>query len=912
MKHFVWVVFMSISLPLWGQMEIDVNYDSTRLEEVINDLESRYDLKFFYAQSWIDTVVVKVEKQTLSLDNFLRKALDNTSLFFFIERDNRIILTKDYRVISNFPKSKEEQKDIDLAIFDEKVESSNEIDLSNPENLTYSIGNPQKKNQGRRANLYGYVRDEKTGEVLVGVTVYSEEEKVGTLTDDFGYYVLDLPKGEHTIQFRYVGKKDTYRKIKLNSDGNLDAEMENNIISLKEVEITGERSNVETVQTGVVKINIADLEVIPTVLGEADVMKITLTLPGVQTVGEGASGFNVRGGTTAQNLISLDDGIIYNPSHLFGFFSAFNPDLIKSAELYKSGIQARYGGRVSSIFDVSIRDGNKKRTSLSGGIGPVTSKLTLEGPIKKDEGSFILGARSTYSDWILNLLDDPGLASSNAFFGDLVGKINYQLGDKNSISIAGYHSRDLFRLGSDTLYQYQNTNASIRFRHIFNSKFSGLFSGSYTGYGYDISSEENPQLAFDLDYQMNQASFKADFDYFPNDKHSLRFGWQSHYYLLNPGAISPRTDTSVVGAISLNQETGAETALYIGDEFEINSRLTVYGGLRWSVYALLGPGDVYNYRPGRALDVDFITDTTSYQSGDIIKTYGGPEFRFSGRYKLNETLSLKASYDKTRQYIHMLTNTVAISPTDTWRLSNTYLRPEIGDQFTLGLYQNWPNKGLEFSVESYYKSLKNLLEYKNGANLLINETLETDVINARGRAFGIEFLLKKKSGKLNGWVSYAFSRALVQAAGDYPEEIINRGEFYPSNFDRPHNISIITNYKFTRRINISLNTTYSTGRPATLPVATYRFNNVFLPYFSDRNQYRIPDYFRMDLAVNVEGNHKVRKFLHSSWSFSIYNLTGRNNAYSVFSQIRRGKVQTYQLSIFSRAIPTFTYNFELR
>ena len=916
MKLSALAIFICLAFPIIGfsqsSITVEVNYNNIHFNDVVKDLESRYDLQFFYAPVWVDSLFVTIDQKRIPLDDFLKKAMDNTSLFFVLDQGNRVIITKDYQVATSFPESSDDQKSKnDLSVFDEIIEVVDE-DASNPENQTYSIGNPQKRNQGKRAAVKGYLRDIKTGEALAGVSVFSIEEQAGTLTDDFGYYVLTLPKGLQEIQFRYLGKKDTYRKVQLNADGRLDVEMEDNIVSLKEVEITGERSNTETVQTGIAKINIANIKTIPTVLGEADVMKIALTLPGVQTVGEGASGFNVRGGTTAQNLITLDDGVIYNPSHLFGFFSAFNPDLIKSANLYKSGIQARYGGRVSSIFDVSIKDGNKKKTSMSGGIGPITSKITLEGPLKKDEGSFILGLRSTYSNWVLKLLDDPELANSNAFFGDVVGKINYQLNEKNSISVAGYHSRDYFQLGSDTLYQYFNTNASVRWRHIFNNQFSALFSGSYTGYGYNVESEENPLLAFGLNYQMNEASLKADFDFFPFDKHSIKFGLQNHFYSLNPGEIQPYNDSSVIRSLVLDQENAIETTLYIGDEFEINSRLSIYGGIRLTGYALVGPGKVNEYLPDRSKEVNFITNTIEYNSGDLIKFYGGPELRFSGRYKLNETLALKTSYDKTRQYVHMLTNTVSISPTDTWRLSNTYIKPEIGDQFTLGLYQNLPTKGIEFSVESYFKLFKNLLEYKNGAELLINEALETDVINAKGRAYGVEFLLKKKSGKLNGWVSYTFARSLVQAKGEYPSEIINGGSYYPSNFDRPHNLSVVANLKFTRRINISLNTTYSTGRPTTLPVATYQFNNISLPFFSDRNQYRIPDYFRMDLAINMEGNHKIRKFLHSSWSLSVYNLTGRNNAYSVFSRIQEGEIQTYQLSVFSRAIPTITYNFQLR
>lgn len=918
-----WGLLLLLFAPLltWGQntdaLRIDANYQDKLLYEAIVELEANYPIRFYFAPEWIDSVFVSVKAQNSAIDPFLKQLFEDTDLHFYRE-DNRIILTLQSQirplVASPIPTPKSDQNLDEIAgdLFEREVEGPAEEILFSLETQLFEIGEEAKSKPNTNVRLYGYIKDINTGQALAGASVFKENPVVGALTDDYGYYVISLPPGTYEIQYRYAGRKETRRQITLYTDGQLDVELEERIVALKEVQITSERSQVESVQTGVAKINMQTIQTTPTLMGEADVMKIALTLPGVQSVGEGASGFNVRGGGTDQNLITIDDGVIYNPSHLFGFFSAFNPDVIKSADLYKSGLQAQFGGRVSSIFDVAIRDGNKKEFTMSGGISPLTSKLTFEGPIKRDTSSYILGLRSTYSNWLLGLLEDPTLKNSSAFFADGIARVNHQFNEKNSISLSLYHSQDQFSLNADTIFQYQNTSATLGFRHLFSNSFSSLFSVSYSQYQYQVESERIASNAFNLDYGINQYSIGSDFDYYPTAKHHIRFGAKAIVYDLDPGSYLPLGDQTARKAVSLPSERGIETALYIGDEWKISPRLAIYGGLRFSAYALVGEGSVFNYTDGLPREPEFIVDTTFYGANEIIQPYLGPELRLSGRYKLNTDLALKFSFDRTRQYIHMLTNSVAISPTDTWRLSNTYLPPQIGDQIALGLYYSIPQKGLEFSVETYYKRLLNLLEYKEGADLLVNEVIETDVINALGQNYGIEFLFSKKTGKLTGWFSYTYSRALIQTQSPYPSEQINRGEYYSSNFDQPHKFTLISNFKFSRRLNFSFNLTYNTGRPTTLPIAQYQFNGTTIPFFADRNQFRIPDYFRIDLGLNIEGDHRVEKLLHSSVSFSVYNLTGRNNAYSVFSRIEQDQIRTYQLSIFSRPIPTITYTFEFR
>ena len=907
-KPILLVLLVLISCKLFsqqGDIRIDATYQDMLWEEVVDDLESRYPINFYFAPDWVSGLVINTAVRDLPLETFLDQVFAGTNLKFYLER-NQVIITKDYQVIDQWPRVPSQ---IATSEFADAIPTN--ISIADVDEvaqvINYTVGDPQQRFYQGNADVFGYVKESNSGAPMVGVSVFTDSGK-GTTTDAFGYYLLSLSKGTQPLNFKSVGMKDVTAMVTVHSDGQLDMEMTEAVVSLNEVVVSDTRDNVESVQTGVAKLNIKELKNIPTALGEVDVMKIALTIPGVQTVGEGASGFNVRGGNIDQNLVLLNNTVIYNPNHLFGFFSVFNPDVINHANLYKSGIQAQYGGRVSSVFDVGVRDGNKKKFTVTGGISPITGRITLEGPIKKDTSSFLLGVRSTYSDYILNLLDDPEFSNSSASFSDFIGKVTFQSNTKNTLTASFYHSRDRFRLNTDTLYSYFNSGASIQWRHTFSNKLFGNFSTTFTNYSYDIESDRNPELSFDLGYEINQGTFNTDFDLFLNAQHNLKFGAAVTAYQLDPGVITPGSDSNIK-AVDIERERGIEGAIYLGDEFIASERLTFYGGLRFSGFGRYGPESVYSYDPLLSKEVTTITDTIDYQKGELIKSYVGLEYRFSARYLLNPNLSLKVSVDNTRQNIHLLTNTTSIAPTDVWRLSGQHIKPQIGLQYAAGLYRTFYNNGLEISIEGYYKDIKNLLEYKNGADLIVNEVLETDIINAKGRSYGVEFLARKKLGKLTGWVSYTYSRSEVKTPGEFLSEQVNSGEYYPSNFDQPHNLSVISSFQANRRINVSLNATYHTGRPTTLPFAQYELNGNVVPFFTERNQFRIPYYLRFDLAVNLEGNHRVDKLAHGSWSFSVYNLLGRNNAFSVFSEGGPEGIQVYQLSIFSQPIPTITYKF---
>lgn len=909
---------LEVSKAQSGLRNFTGSFENTLLLSAIETVEAQTNIRVFVDPEDIDSLHINGEFDDTPPLEVLRELLKGTSFHVFQNEWGQAVITQGYQVRPYLPDNffardgKQEQQ-LDVATFEiEKQRIEQVADTSLVENKVFEIGVKTGSITPGNATIAGYVRDKKTGEAIIGAVVYTETPtRQGTATNQFGYYSLPLPKGTHTLFIKNIGMKETRRKLIVYGDGILHVEMVEDIIPLKEVIVEAERdANIQGVQMGLERLNIQTLKQMPSALGETDILKTVITLPGVQTVGEAAAGFNVRGGSTDQNLILLNDAPVFNPSHLFGFFSSFNPDVIKGVEFYRGGIPARYGGRISSVFEVKMKDGNKKEFAGNGGIGPFTGRMAFEGPIIKDKASFLLGARSSYSDWLLRRLPNGSFRNSTGNFYDVNARLSYNIDEKNTLSVNGYLSRDNFSLNSDSLYRYQNNNMSVQWNRIFNSRLFATFSAILSNYSFDISSDRNPETAFNLNYNIAFQNLKADFSFTPeNFSHKIDFGLSSIRYQLDPGSLQPNMEESNILPKSLARERALEHAIYIDDKYDVNDRLTLYAGLRYSLYTAYGPADVFTYSPGFTRDVLYMQDTVSYKSGAPLATYHGPEYRASIRYLLNNQSSLKLGFNRMRQYIHMITNTAAIAPTDTWKLSDRYIRPQVGDQLSLGYYKNMRYNTIEASAEVYVKRTRDILDYKNGAVLLLNEHIETDVINGLGRAYGMELMLKKLTGKLNGWVSYTYSRSFNQVNGPFPEEQVNNGEFFPTNFDKPHDITMVSNYKFNRRFSLSVNYTYSTGRPVTYPLSRYELNNAGRLYYSDRNQYRVPDYSRLDLALTLEGNHKIKKLAHSSWTFSLFNVLGRNNVYSIYFVSRDNLVKGYKLSIFARPIPTLTYNF---
>ena len=896
------------------QKAINAEFKNDSFKKFIHTIESVYSCRFYYDSSELINYTVTLKSENLSLHQVLDAVFNKTSFHYAIDEENRIFITKKASIITSLPKSFYHHENNIVDTSSEAVFISSDENIQKEalkvslENKLYEIG-IKNNSTLTKATLAGYVRDIKNGEAIAGASVYLDNSSIGTNTDQFGYYSLTMPKGRHIIKISSAGMQNTIRQILLYSDGKLNIELQDYIASLKTVVVsTDKKSNVQGLQMGVVKLNMKSIKQVPVVFGETDILKVVLTLPGVASVGEASSGFNVRGGSTDQNLILFNDATIYNPSHLFGFFSAFNPDVVKGIELYKSAIPEKYGGRLSSVLAVDVKDGNTKSWSGNAGIGPLTSKFTIEGPIDKEKTSVVFGIRTTYSSWLLHSLPNSAYNKSDAEFYDMNLHISHTMNAHNSLYFTGYISNDNFKLNGDTTYQYSNKNANIKWKHIFNNKLYGVATAGLDHYDYAVTSTYVPVNGYKLGFAIDQKDFRADFSYTPNNKHFIDFGITSIYYQIKPGSFIPAGQQSLVQSTILPQEQALETALYAGDQIKFNNKFSLNAGIRYVVYNYLGAHDVYNYASAVPRTIYSIVDTSVYGKGKIIKTYQKPEIRIALRYAISDNESLKLSFNNLSQYIHMLSNTTAISPTDIWKLSDPNIKPQEGNQISLGWYKNFRSNTIETSLEVYYKDLRNYMDYKSGATLVLNNHIETDVINTRGKAYGIEFLVKKTAGKLNGWLSYTFSRTFLKQDDPIAGETINNGNYYPASFDKPHNVNFIGNYRFSHRYSISANMVYSTGRPITLPLAVFNSGGAQALYYSERNEYRIPDYFRSDLSVNIDGNHKIKQRIHSSWSLGVYNLTARQNAYSVYFTNVNGKIQGYQLSIFGTAIPFVTLN----
>ena len=902
-----------------NKKNITGDFHGMKLEQFAEIIEAQTDYKFYFKTAATDSIILDFEVKGQPLSAVLNQALAHTDFHYAIDEDNNVFITEKYTIQPYLPDdffrtrrtSADSTREAEFSVDSYLEDQKNQKLRSSLENKIFVIGPKTNSYRQGKGTLAGYIRDVKTGEAMVGATIYLDNPPIGVSTDQFGYFSLTLPLGPHTLRISSIGMKETKRHIALYSDGKLNIDMEQFIPGLKAVTVTSEKnSNTGRLQMGVDRLNIKTIRQMPVVFGEADILRAVLTLPGVTSVGEATTGFNVRGGSADQNLVLFNNSTIYNPSHFFGFFSSFNPDVVKGVELYKSSIPEKYGGRLSSVLDVTTRDGNKKNISGAGGIGPLDARLTIEGPLFSDKTTFLIAGRSTYSDWLLNQIPNKEYQNSSAGFYDANIRLTHEFNSKNSLFLTGYISGDRFRLNSDTTYTYQNKNINLQWKHIFNNKLNAVFMGGIDDYNYSITSTGIPVDGYKLAFRITQYVFRADFAYNLDTKHTINFGLSSIYYKLNPGTLDPEGSQSLVVPDHVQQEQALESALYVGDRYTISSKFSVNAGIRYSLYNYLGTHDVYSYAPGLPLETGNIIDTTSYGAGKVIKTYQYPEFRLSARYSLSDASSLKISYNTLHQYIHQLTNTTAISPTDIWKLSDPNISPQSGQQISLGYYQDFKSHTIETSIEVYYKKIDQYLDYKSGASLVLNHHIETDVLTTRGKAYGVEFLVKKNSGKLTGWLSYTYSRTLLQQDDQKETQQINNGEYYPANYDRPNVLNMITNYQINHRFSLSLNINYSTGRPITLPTAVYNLAGGERVYYSDRNAYRIPDYFRMDFSMNIEGSHKIKKFKHSSWSIGVYNLTGRKNPYSIYFTEVNGQIKGYKLSIFGAPIPSITYNFK--
>lgn len=894
---------------------LTIQINQILFKDLVDTIENLTPVKIYFSDKWVDSLYLNVKAENKSLDDILNSTLRKQGLSFIITDDNRVILSKGYSIKTTFGKEyleylkkKDVQPDTTKFIRPASAESDKSI---SDEYRIFKIGKPSGSPEGK-AVLSGTVFSAADGEPVSGAIVYVGKLKAGAMTNNSGYYAITLPPGQYQIEYRMIGMKTTRRNVIVYSNGALDVEMSQNTNQLNEVFVSANReNNVKNARIGIEKINTKMLKQIPLGLGEVDIIKSSLALPGVQTVGEAASGYNVRGGSTDQNLVLLDNAPIINTSHFFGFFSAINSDVVSDVTLYKSGMPAKFGGRVSSVMEIVPATGSRDKFKVSGGISPVTGRLLFEGPIIKNKCSFIVGSRTTYSDWLLKKLDDKQLQKSHANFFDIDGNISWDINDKNALTISGYYSTDNFNYYRETAFNYGNLASTLRWKHTFSTKLSAQFSAILSNYRYTIDNVEDSTSYSSLHYEISQKIVRADFLYFPAPRHKVEFGLDATDYSLQPGKREPLGDYSTVEPKKLEREQALEPSLYLSDEFEVTPSLTVTAGIRGTCFMAFGPKTEYRYYPDISKSVESIRDTVTYGPGAVYQLYPEIEFRLSSRLLLGPNLSLKIGVQRAYQYLHMISNTTSMSPTDIWKLSDSYIKPQRGDQYSAGIYKNFPAKGLEASVEGYYKVLGNVIDYKGGAELLMNEHLETDIISGKGKAYGAEFMIKKQTGALTGWASYTYSRVFSRFKSRFDEETINSGNYFPANFDKPHDIKVVANYKLSRRLNTSANFDYSTGRPITFPVAFYDFNNTTHVYYSGRNEFRIPDYMRLDLSMTINGNLKAKKLNHSSLTATVYNVLGRKNPYSIFFKNEDGVIKGYQMTIFGQPIFMVTYNFRI-
>lgn len=890
---------------------ISLQYENINKLEIIKLIENLTDYRFYFLEMWLDEEKLSSKLSNTSINKILDEIFSTTNINYYISPDKKIILTQNSLINSTLPDNFFNTK-IVIDGFEEAstpilYSDLNQTDKSVDE--TVRIGKESSNIKKEYYTLSGYVKNTATNTPIADLTIITTDKKINTETDDNGYYSISLPYGVNYIETKGLGLSNSKKRVIMFSNGNLNFNLSDEIEILDEIVIQADKDkNIKEALTGVLQIKTESIKTIPLVLGERDILKVATSLPGITTAGEGASGYNVRGGKEDQNLILLDNGVLYNPSHFFGIFSALNPFTSGDVNIYKGNIPSEFGGRLSSVFDIKTKNGDLEKLSGEASIGPVTSNITIETPLVKNKSSLMIGARGTYSNWILKSLDDESLKNSEASFYDVVGKYSHKINEKNSLEATGYYSKDAFSITSDSLFSYSNRLMSIKWDHTFNDKNIGNIIISNSEYKFNIEFDGDFDRNFDLGYRVNETEFKLRMKYLMNKKHKFDYGISSKLYVVQPGSIQAKGSESIIENLEIPKEKALESALYFSDNFEVTDKLLLNLGVRFSLFTLLGEAEQRIYQENVPRNTGTFIESKQFDKNEVITTYGGPEFRISARYFLGTDFSIKGSFNSTYQYIHTLSNNTTVSPTDTWKLSDTNIKPQQANQFSLGLYKNLDGNNYELSLEGYYKKSNNILDYKVGADLILNEAIETEVLQGEGKAYGIEFLFRKNKGRLNGWLGYTYSRSFVRLESEFSEERINDGLYFPSNFDKPHDLSLVANYKLTKRFSLSSNFLYQTGRPVTFPTGKYILNGAERVVYSNRNEFRIPDYYRFDIGINIEGNHKIKKLAHSFWNISVYNVLGRNNPYSVFFVTESGKIQAYQSSIFSIPVPTITYN----
>lgn len=893
------------------------NYQNEPLLKLIQQLENEAGFSFYFKEDWIEGKTISTQG-SYEIKRLLSESLSQNNLDYVFKPPNKIIILEDPSFMKEFPVISSDES------WERIVTKTPTLNSESPDNDNFirgrhtdelfvlSIGNQNKQIENRKSSVTGFLADAEDNSPLVGATIYIPELSLGAATDTKGQLSLRIYPGEYSVVFRCIGMRETKCVLQVFSDGEFSCYLKKDRQQIEAVTVVAKYDfKMGGEELGLEKINMKQIKELPTFMGEKDVVKIAQLLPGIVSVNEASSGINVRGGNADQNMFYLDNIALYNTSHAFGFFSAINPGLIRDFSIHKGYVPARYGGRLSSIFLIETTRGSREKFFAQGGISPISGNLVLESPLIKKKISVVLSARSSFSNWIMNRMPNDNLKNSEVKFNDLALSASYNINEKNSTNFMVYNSNDYYSLNNLNEVDYSNFGSGLEWEHRFNTKIKSNYALTYSKYTSGTSDLNDPSSAYTHSYKLNHTAFNTAFIWRAHRKHKLNFGGTLISYNLNRGKVEPLGNESERTPTDLGLDNGLEGALFIEDEYSITNRLTINAGIRYSFFFKFGPEEVYTYGEDQPPSEESITGSRSYEKGEKVTQYGRPNLRFSLDYKANNSNSFLLSYSELSQYIFSLSSTYSVAPSDQWKLCDSYIRPGFSRQLSLGYNYTSSNKGYTLTAETYLKKMDNILEFKDGADFIETKNIETQVLQGQQEAYGFEFMLSKNLGNIKGWVTYAFSRSFIRVDGENSWDKINKGESYPSNYDKPHVLNFIGSYRFNKRFVLSTNVVYSTGRPITLPQTSYYINSMQYVDYSSRNEFRLADYFRLDMSLSMEGNLKKKKAFHSFWMLNIYNVTGRENPYSIYFSSDEGQIKGYKYSVIGVPIVTISWNFKL-
>jgi hypothetical protein len=912
-KTILAILAIVLSSNLYGQeQKVSVQFDNVDFSSFCKSLSSQGGVPIYFQLQYLKTVRVTMTYSDITVLQAVKHAVDLDS-FQVVAWNNAIMVVKGEIIPTSLA-------EYDFSKPDDKVDKVESEASSKSQFLNTTKAGAIKKIKvgkkgyalaGSMVHIRGRISDIQSGEDLPGATVYIVELKKGVSADNKGMVQFYMHPGKYTMRVMFMGMKTQNYQLVVYSNGQFEVKMEKKGIELSAVDVYGDRQmSMRQKDPGLEKMSTKVIREIPVLVGEPDIIKASSMLPGIVSVGEGSSGLSVRGGSSDQNAFYLNGIPVFNTSHMFGFFPAFNADLVKDFTIYKGYIPASYGGRLSSVFDIETRKGNRRKFSLHGGISPMAANMVLSAPIIKDTLSVIASVRTSYSDWILKKIDNKDIRNSSAQFSDISLGVYYDLA-RTQLSVFGYHSQDYFAYSNVNKYRYSNDGFSVKMKQRYSKRLRGNYSVEMAEYKFETDDYQEKSTSYNHPYSVMQNELRANYIYLFSNRNQLSYGYHFTYYGLNRGVVSP-IDNSIRKPVDLGKEKGMENALYVSDRWKPLDWLDFTLGFRYSFYSPVGPKQVFHYTDGKVIDEHYINDTIQYADNEVISTYQFPEFRFASKIDVDKHSSFKIAFTQMHQNLFMLNTTFSIAPSSQWKLADYHLNPSKSNQYSIGYFRTFVKNGFEVSTEVFYKNTEDYTEFKDGADFLNSEKVELSVLQGKQWSYGVEVMLKRQGEfRFTGWIAYTYSRAWVQVDGAEDWQDINHGLKYPASFDIPHAVSALLNIKLSKRLSFSTTLNYQTGRPMTYPTSIYHVNGIAYVDYSNRNEYRIPDYFRVDASLTLDGSLKRKKFVHSQFVFSVYNITGRDNPYSVYFDVSNHGITAYQYSVIAIPVISVSWIFKL-